>query len=30
MPWTVGQVDEHKKGLSTRQKRQWVAVANSP
>ena len=29
MPWTVDQVDEHKKGLSAKQKRKWIAVANS-
>src|SRR5512135_634699 len=28
MPWTVGDVDKHKKGLTAKQKRQWVAVAN--
>jgi len=29
MPWTVADVDKHKKGLTARQKRQWVDVANS-
>lgn len=29
MPWTVGNVDEHKKGLSDKQKAQWVRIANS-
>lgn len=29
MPWTVSDVDAHKKGLNSDQKRQWVAVANS-
>ncbi len=29
MPWTVKDVDAHKKGLSARQKRVWVRVANS-
>lgn len=29
MPWTVEDVDKHKKGLSDKQKRQWVHVANS-
>jgi len=29
MPWKVGDVEEHKKGLSDKQKRQWVKVANS-
>ena len=29
MPWTIADVDEHKKGLSDKQKEQWVAVANS-
>lgn len=29
MPWTVGDVEEHNKGLSATKKRQWVAVANS-
>lgn len=28
MPWSVGDVDRHNKGLSAKQKRQWVAVAN--
>lgn len=28
MPWTVDDVDKHNKGLSDKQKRQWVAVAN--
>lgn len=26
--YTVGDVDKHKKGLTTRQKKQWVAIAN--
>jgi len=29
MPWSVGDVDKHKKGLSDKQKRQWVRIANS-
>ena len=29
MPWQVGDVDAHKKGLTPKQKRQWVAVANA-
>ena len=28
MPWTTGDVDEHKAGLTDVQKRQWVATAN--
>jgi len=29
MPWSVGDVDSHKKGLTAKQKKQWVAIANS-
>jgi hypothetical protein len=29
MPWSVGDVDKHKKGLSDKQKKQWVRIANS-
>lgn len=29
MPWSVGDVDSHKKGLSDKQKRQWTRIANS-
>ncbi len=29
MPWTVADVDKHKKGLTDRQKKQWVRIANS-
>ena len=29
MPWTTGDVDKHNKGLSDKDKKQWVAVANS-
>jgi len=29
MPWKVSDVDEHKKGLSAKQKSQWVRVANA-
>lgn len=29
MPWTVTDVDQHKKGLTDKQKKQWVTVANS-
>ena len=28
MPWTVGDVDKHKGGLSPKQKKKWVAIAN--
>jgi hypothetical protein len=29
MPWTVADVDRHKKGLTDAQKKQWVAAANT-
>lgn len=29
MPWTIKDVDSFKSGLTAKQKRQWVAVANS-
>jgi len=29
MPWTVADVDKHKKGLTSTQKKKWVSVANS-
>lgn len=29
MPWSIEDVEEHKKGLDKKQKEQWVAVANS-
>jgi hypothetical protein len=29
MPWTVDDVDKHKKGLSDKQKKQWVRIANA-
>lgn len=29
MPWTVADVDKHKKGLSAAQKRKWVKIANA-
>ena len=29
MPWTIEDVDKHKKGLSDKEKEQWVTVANS-
>ena len=29
MPWTVKDVDSHKKGLTDKQKKQWVRIANS-
>lgn len=29
MPWTVKDVDQHKKGLDDKAKKQWVLVANS-
>ena len=28
MPWTIADVDRHKHGLSAKQKRQWMHVAN--
>ena len=28
MPWTVADVDRHKRGLTPQQKRQWVRIAN--
>ncbi|MFW6246743.1 MAG: hypothetical protein ACOC22_01010, partial [bacterium] len=28
MPWTIKDVDKHKKDLSAKQKKKWVAVAN--
>ena len=28
MPWTVGDVEEHKKGLRDEEKKKWVSVAN--
>ena len=28
MPYTVGDVDKHKKGLSDKEKREWTAIAN--
>jgi hypothetical protein len=28
MPWTVADVEQHKKGLSDKQKKRWVVVAN--
>lgn len=28
MPWTVSDVDKHKKGLSSEEKKKWVAIAN--
>jgi hypothetical protein len=28
MPWTINDVDRHKKGLSDEGKKLWVAVAN--
>jgi hypothetical protein len=28
MPWTVADVDKHRKGLTPEQKKKWVAVAN--
>lgn len=28
MPWTVSDVDHFKKGMTPKQKRQWVAIAN--
>ena len=29
MPWTVRDVERHKHGLTDKQKKQWVAIANS-
>jgi len=29
MPWKISDVEKHKKGLTTKQKKQWVAIANS-
>lgn len=29
MPWSVGDVEKHKKGLSSEQKSRWSSVANS-
>lgn len=29
MPWTTKDVESHKKGLTSKQKRQWVNIANS-
>ena len=29
MPWTIADVEKHNKGLTDKQKKQWVAVANS-
>jgi HK97 family phage prohead protease len=29
MPWTVEDVDKHKSGLSSDEKKKWVAIANS-
>jgi len=28
MPWTIGDVDSHKKGLTPAQKKKWVSIAN--
>lgn len=29
MPWSVSDVEKHKKGLSKTQKEKWVRIANS-
>ena len=29
MPWSVGDVEKHKEGLSQEEKKRWVKVANS-
>lgn len=29
MPWTIEDVDKHKKGLSDKQKKQWVRISNA-
>ncbi len=29
MPWTIGDVDKHRKNLSQKQKKDWVSIANS-
>jgi len=28
MPWTVNDVDKHRKGLTKAQKKKWVRIAN--
>lgn len=28
MPWTIADVDKHRKGLGKSQKRKWVRIAN--
>jgi uncharacterized protein YdaT len=28
MPWSVADVEKHKKGLSAAQKKKWVQIAN--
>ncbi len=29
MPWSIEDVEKHKKGLSEADKKKWVAIANS-
>lgn len=29
MPWTINDVDKHKKGLSKKEKEKWVKIANA-
>lgn len=29
MPWSIKDVEEHRKGLTTEQKKKWVSIANS-
>ena len=28
MPWKIGDVEKHKKGLSEKEKKRWVELAN--
>ena len=29
MPWSINDVEKHKAGLNPKQKKKWVAIANS-
>lgn len=29
MPWSPGEAEKHKKGLNSKQKSKWAAIANS-
>jgi len=29
MPWNTDDVEKHKKGLTAKEKKRWVAIANS-